>query len=93
MSLVTSCVGLQEEPQTAHPTASTWASYIAASVLTGHQTHSLTHSIHQHIAVGIVEIVLKMCYARHFSLSNHTIDSAEHEKSYIMDVQTWNLVR
>ena len=34
---VTSCVGLlEEEPQKAHPMSFTWASLIAASVLTGH---------------------------------------------------------
>ena len=37
LSLVTSCAGLQEEePQTAHLMSVTWASHIAASVLTGH---------------------------------------------------------
>ena len=36
ISLVTSCAGLQqEEPQTAHLMSFTWASHIAASVLTG----------------------------------------------------------
>ncbi len=36
ISLVTSCVGLQEEePQTAHPMSFTWASHIAASMLMG----------------------------------------------------------
>ncbi len=37
ISLVISCFGLQEEgPQTAHLMSFTWASCIAASVLTGH---------------------------------------------------------
>ncbi len=37
ISLVTSRVGLrEEEPQKAHPMSFTWASLIAASVLTGH---------------------------------------------------------
>ena len=36
ISLVTFCVGLrEEEPQTAHPMAYTWASHIAGSVFTG----------------------------------------------------------
>ena len=36
ISLVTSCVWLQEEePQTAHPMSCTWASHIAACMLTG----------------------------------------------------------
>ena len=37
ISLVTSCLGLPgEKPETAHLMSFTWASYIAASVLTGH---------------------------------------------------------
>ncbi len=37
ISLVT-CVGLQEEPQTAYPMSFTWASHIATSMLTGYST-------------------------------------------------------
>ena len=37
VSIFTSYVTLREqEPQTAFPVSNTWASYIAASVLTGH---------------------------------------------------------
>ena len=32
MSLVSSCTGLQKEPQTAHSVSFTWASHIATSV-------------------------------------------------------------
>ncbi len=35
MSLVTSCVGLREQPQTAFPMSFTWASHVAAIMLTG----------------------------------------------------------
>ena len=35
ISLVTFCVGLREEPQTAHPMSFTWAFHIATSVLMG----------------------------------------------------------
>ena len=49
---VTSCVGLQgEEPQTAHLMSITWASHIAASVLTGRYT--LTQSINNPITPSI----------------------------------------
>ena len=46
-SLVTSCVGLQEETQTAYRMSLTWASHIAASLLTGqlYPINNLTFSM------------------------------------------------
>ena len=55
ISQVTSCVRLWEEPQTAFPMSSAWASHIAASVL----MRQTTQSIIQLISI-LVTVMLQM---------------------------------